>query len=47
MTLRVGLSGFGRIGRDVVRVWAEQNVEDFEIVAINASGCIPVLAHLF
>jgi glyceraldehyde 3-phosphate dehydrogenase len=47
MTLRVGLSGFGRIGRDVVRVWAEQNVEDFEIVAINASGNIPDLAHLF
>lgn len=47
MTLRVGLSGFGRIGRDVVRVWAEQNVEDFEIVAINASGSIPDLAHLF
>ena len=47
MTLRVGLSGFGRIGRDVVRVWAEQKVEDFEIVAINASGNIPDLAHLF
>ncbi|MDX9917252.1 MAG: type I glyceraldehyde-3-phosphate dehydrogenase [Gudongella sp.] len=47
MTLRVGLSGFGRIGRDVVRIWAEEKVEDFEIVAINASGNIPDLAHLF
>jgi len=47
MTLRVGLSGFGRIGRDVVRIWAENDVKDFEIVAINASGAIPDLAHLF
>lgn len=47
MSLKVGLSGFGRIGRDVVRIWAENKVEDFEIVAINASGNIPDLAHLF
>lgn len=47
MSLKVGLNGFGRIGRDVVRIWAENKVEDFEIVAINASGPIPDLAHLF
>ncbi len=47
MTLKVGLSGFGRIGRDVVRIWAENDVKDFEIVAINASGDIKDLAHLF
>ncbi len=47
MTLRVGLSGFGRIGRDVVRIWAENDVKDFDLVAINASGDIKDLAHLF
>lgn len=47
MSLRVGLSGFGRIGRDVVRIWAENKVADFDIVAINASGKIEDLAHLF
>ena len=38
MTMKVGLSGFGRIGRDVLRIYAEENVNDFEIVALNASG---------
>ncbi|MDY0236620.1 MAG: type I glyceraldehyde-3-phosphate dehydrogenase [Gudongella sp.] len=47
MSLKVGVNGFGRIGRDVVRIWAENKVTDFEIVAINASGKIPDLAHLF
>ncbi|MGM0396602.1 MAG: type I glyceraldehyde-3-phosphate dehydrogenase [Bacillota bacterium] len=47
MTLKVGLSGFGRIGRDVFRIWAENNVEEFDIVAVNASGKIEDLAHLF
>ncbi|NMA49743.1 MAG: type I glyceraldehyde-3-phosphate dehydrogenase [Tissierellia bacterium] len=47
MSLKVGINGFGRIGRDVVKIWAENKVEDFEIVAINASGNIPDLAHLF
>src|SRR5690554_379989 len=47
MALKVGLSGFGRIGRDVFRVWAENKVEEFDIVAVNASGKIEDLAHLF
>ena len=47
MSMKVGLSGFGRIGRDVLRVWAEKNVDEFEIVAINASGDLQDLAHLF
>lgn len=47
MALKVGLSGFGRIGRDVFRIWAENKVEEFDIVAINASGNIEDLAHLF
>ena len=47
MTMKVGLSGFGRIGRDVLRIYAEENVKDFEIVALNASGDLNTLAHLF
>jgi glyceraldehyde 3-phosphate dehydrogenase len=47
MTMKVGLSGFGRIGRDVLRIYAEKNANDFEIVALNASGDLNTLAHLF
>jgi glyceraldehyde 3-phosphate dehydrogenase len=47
MSMKVGLSGFGRIGRDVLRAYAENGVDEFEIVAINASGSLNDLAHLF
>jgi glyceraldehyde 3-phosphate dehydrogenase len=47
MSMKVGLSGFGRIGRDVLRSYAENGVNEFEIVAINASGSLQDLAHLF
>ena len=47
MTMKVGLSGFGRIGRDFLRIYFENDVDDFEIVALNASGDLNTLAHLF
>ena len=48
MALKVGLSGFGRIGRDVTRAWAESNNDSFDIVAINEiGGSIEQMAHLF
>ena len=47
MTMKVGLSGFGRIGRDVLRIYEQKDVKDFEIVALNASGDLNTLAHLF
>lgn len=47
MTMKVGLSGFGRIGRDVMRIYMEEGIDDFEIVALNASGDLNTLAHLF
>jgi glyceraldehyde 3-phosphate dehydrogenase len=34
MTIKVGINGFGRIGRNVLRA-AVQNFNDIEIVAIN------------
>ncbi|MBC8589511.1 type I glyceraldehyde-3-phosphate dehydrogenase [Paratissierella segnis] len=47
MTLKVGLSGFGRIGRDVLRAYFEEDVKEFDLVAINASGKLEDLALLF
>ncbi|MFA5576941.1 MAG: type I glyceraldehyde-3-phosphate dehydrogenase [Tissierellaceae bacterium] len=46
MSMKVGLSGFGRIGRDFLRAYAEKEDSGFEIVAINASGDLADLAHL-
>ena len=46
MSVKVGLSGFGRIGRDVVRAYFENGVDEFDLVAINASGDLNTLAHL-
>ena len=34
MTIKMGINGFGRIGRNVLRA-AVQNFSDIEIVAIN------------
>lgn len=45
--MKVGLNGFGRIGRDVLRAYAEGGVTEFEIVHLNASGDLADLAHLF
>ena len=44
MTIRVGINGFGRIGRCVVR--AALNNRDFEIVHINDLTDTKTLAHL-
>ena len=35
MTVRVGINGFGRIGRCIVRALVERGEKDLEIVAIN------------
>ena len=35
MTLKIGINGFGRIGRMILRCIVEQNRKDLEIVAIN------------
>ncbi len=46
MTLRVGINGFGRIGRNVLRAISEQNRDDLAIVAINDVGDIKTNVHL-
>ena len=47
MKIKVGVMGFGRMGRDVVRGIFSRDDVDFELVNINASGDLEVLAHLF
>jgi len=47
MTTRVGINGFGRIGRQVVRAIREKYPNDLEIVAFNDLGDLPTMAHLF
>ncbi|MEM9576635.1 MAG: type I glyceraldehyde-3-phosphate dehydrogenase [Pseudomonadota bacterium] len=42
----VGINGFGRIGRGVLRALVENKVEDIEVVAINDLSTPETLAHL-
>ncbi|MGN6380427.1 MAG: type I glyceraldehyde-3-phosphate dehydrogenase [Gaiellales bacterium] len=45
MSVRVGINGFGRIGRNVLRA-ARGRESEFEIVAVNDLMDIPTAAHL-
>ena len=45
MAVRIGINGFGRIGRYLMRLLADN--ENFEVVAINARASNQDLAHLF
>ena len=46
MTVKIGINGFGRIGRLVARALSEYSINDVELVAINSPGAIEVSAHL-
>jgi glyceraldehyde 3-phosphate dehydrogenase len=46
MTVRVGINGFGRIGRQVLKAIMENYPDDLEIVAFNDLGDLPTMAHL-
>ena len=45
MTVRVGINGFGRIGRNFFRA-ATARGADVEIVAVNDLGSLKTMAHL-
>ena len=45
MTIKVGINGFGRIGRNIFRAADKLNA-DFEIVAVNDLGDAATFAHL-
>ena len=45
MTIRVGINGFGRIGRNFFRA-AKASGADIDFVAVNDLGSIDTMAHL-
>ena len=47
MARRIGINGFGRIGRQVLRAAKLQGVADIEFVAVNDLTDTRTLAHLF
>jgi glyceraldehyde 3-phosphate dehydrogenase len=47
MAIKVGINGFGRIGRQVLRAAKQQAVADIDFVAINDLTDTKTLAHLF
>jgi glyceraldehyde 3-phosphate dehydrogenase len=47
MAIRVGINGFGRIGRQVLRAALQSGVKDIEFVAVNDLTDTRTLAHLF
>lgn len=47
MTLRLGINGFGRIGRTVLRALYDNGHSDMQVVAINDPAPAATLAHLF
>jgi len=47
MTIKVGINGFGRIGRNVLRALLENGRDDIEVVAINDLTAPATQAHLF
>jgi len=47
MAIRVGINGFGRIGRQVLRAAKQQGVVDLDFVAVNDLTDTETLAHLF
>src|SRR6266487_6785528 len=46
MTVRVGINGFGRIGRNILRAIAESGRKDIEVVGVNDLGPVETNAHL-
>ena len=46
MAVRVGINGFGRIGRNILRAIAESGRKDIEVVGINDLGPVETNAHL-
>jgi glyceraldehyde 3-phosphate dehydrogenase len=46
MTIKVGINGFGRIGRCTLSHIASSGRNDIEVVAVNATGPLKTAAHL-
>jgi len=46
MTVKVGINGFGRIGRQVLKAIRERYADELEVVAFNDIGDMKTMAHL-
>jgi len=46
MTVKVGINGFGRIGRQVLKAIRDYYPKELEVVAFNDIGDLPTMAHL-
>ena len=46
MTLKIGINGFGRIGRMILRAIIENNIKEFEVAAINNRGNAEISSFL-
>jgi glyceraldehyde 3-phosphate dehydrogenase len=46
MTVKVGINGFGRIGRQVIKAIREYHPDVLEVVAFNDIGDLKTMAHL-
>jgi glyceraldehyde 3-phosphate dehydrogenase len=46
MAIRVGINGFGRIGRQVLRALREHHGDEIDLVAFNDLGDLDTMAHL-
>jgi len=47
MAIRVGINGFGRIGRQVVKIMRAKYGNQIDVVAFNDVGDLKTMAHLF
>jgi glyceraldehyde 3-phosphate dehydrogenase len=46
MTVKVGINGFGRIGRQVLKAIRDDHADVLDVVAFNDLGDLPTMAHL-
>lgn len=46
MTVKVGINGFGRIGRQVLKAIQDHHPKELEVVAFNDIGDLKTMAHL-
>ena len=47
MAIRVGINGFGRIGRQVLKATIENYPTEIDVIAFNDLGDLDTMAHLF
>jgi len=46
MTVKVGINGFGRVGRQVLKAMRDLHPDELEVVAFNDIGDLKTMAHL-